>query len=317
MSDKPVITQGAFDSQNLAFWDPTRGEYRAYWRGFRDGFRDILTATSKGFVHWTEPVWLQYPGAPRQELYTNQILPYYRAPHILLGFPTRYIERGWSDSMRALPELEARRSRSAISDRYGMALTDGLFMSSRDGQTFHRWSEAFIRPGQRGTDNWAYGDNYQCWGLVETKAVIPDASDEISVYATEGYNLGEANKLRRFTLRRDGFVSMHAPFAGGGFTTKLVTFRGDRLILNFSTSAAGTIRVEIQDADGKPIPGFALADCSEVFGDTLERTVTWKQGADVSKLAGQPVRLHFTLSDADLFSFRFVTTGLSDPGTGA
>ena len=198
-----------------------------------------------------------------------------------------------------------------------MALTDGLFMSSRDGQTFHSWSEAFIRPGQRGTDNWAYGDNYQCWGLVETKAVIPDASDEISVYATEGYNLGEANKLRRFTLRRDGFVSMHAPFAGGGFTTKLVTFRGDRLILNFSTSAAGTIRVEIQDADGKPIPGFALADCSEVFGDTLERTVTWKQGADVSKLAGQPVRLHFTLSDADLFSFRFVTTGLSDPGTGA
>ena len=32
MSDAPVITDGAFDSQNLAFWDPLRGEYRAYWR---------------------------------------------------------------------------------------------------------------------------------------------------------------------------------------------------------------------------------------------------------------------------------------------
>lgn len=139
MSDKPVITRGDFDSQNLAFWDADLGEYRAYWRGFRDGYRDILTATSKDFIHWTEPQWLQFPGAPRQELYTNQVIPYYRAPHILLGFPTRYIERGWSDSMRALPELEARRARSAIVDRYGIALTDGLFMSSRDGLVFHRW----------------------------------------------------------------------------------------------------------------------------------------------------------------------------------
>ena len=213
--------------------------------------------------------------------------------------------------MRALPELEQRLLRSAVVDRGGMALTDGLFMSSRDGQTFDLWSEAFIRPGLRGTDNWAYGDNYQNWGLVETKSAIPDAPDEISIYATEGYNLGEGNKLRRFTIRQDGFVSMHASFAGGGFTTKPITFQGDRLVLNFSTSAAGTIRVEIQDVDGKPIPGFALDDCSEIFGDTLERTVTWKHGSDVSELAGQPVRLHFTLSDADLYSFQFGVTGLS------
>jgi len=305
MSDKPVITKGAFDSQNLAFWDAVRKEYRAYVRDFRDGSRDIRVATSKDFLHWTEPVWLEYPGAPTQQLYTNGILPYYRAPHILLGFPARYIERGWNDSMRALPELEHRKSRSARSDREGMALTDGLFMSSRDGQTFHRWSEAFLRPGLRGTDNWAYGDNYQTWGLVETKSAIADAPDEISLYATEGYWLGKANKLRRFTLRKDGFVSMHASLAGGEFTTKPITFQGGRLAVNFSTSAAGAIRVEIQDADGKPIEGFSLADSSEVFGDDLERTVTWKGGADVSKLAGRPVRLRFTLGDADLYAFQF------------
>ncbi|MSU64554.1 MAG: hypothetical protein EXS38_00265 [Opitutus sp.] len=305
MSDQPVITQGAFDSLNLAFWDPVRREYRAYVRGFRDGVRDISTATSKDFLNWTEPVWLEYPGAPRQQLYTNGILPYYRAPHIFLGFPVRYTERGWSDSMRALPELEHRQQRSAVSDREGMAVTDGLFMSSRDGQHFNRWSEAFLRPGLRGTDNWAYGDNYQSWGLVETKSAIPDAPDEISLYATEGYWLGKANKLRRFTLRPDGFVSMRAAFAGGGFTTKPLTFRGDRLELNFSTSGAGTIRVEIQDAGGRPIEGHALADCGEVFGDQLDRTVTWRHGSDVGKLAGQVVRLHFAMSDADLYSFQF------------
>ncbi|HAA60694.1 MAG TPA: hypothetical protein DCE39_07165, partial [Planctomycetaceae bacterium] len=29
ISPDPVITEGAFDSQNLAFWDGKRGEYRA------------------------------------------------------------------------------------------------------------------------------------------------------------------------------------------------------------------------------------------------------------------------------------------------
>ena len=34
MADAPVITDGAFDSQNLAFWDAHSGQYRAYWRYF-------------------------------------------------------------------------------------------------------------------------------------------------------------------------------------------------------------------------------------------------------------------------------------------
>ena len=50
--DKPVITNGAFDSQNLVFWDTDRNEYRAYWRYFGDGVRAIRTATSKDFIYW-------------------------------------------------------------------------------------------------------------------------------------------------------------------------------------------------------------------------------------------------------------------------
>lgn len=52
LSDEPVLTKGAFDSQNLAFWDDARGEYRAYYRDFRNGFRDIRTATSQDFLNW-------------------------------------------------------------------------------------------------------------------------------------------------------------------------------------------------------------------------------------------------------------------------
>ena len=109
------------------------------------------------------------------------------------------------------------------------------------------------------------------------------------------------------TLRLDGFVSAFGPMKGGELITKPLKFAGSKLTLNFSTSAAGSVRVEIQDAGGTAIEGFALADCPDVFGDAIERTVTWKGGADVSALAGRPVRLRFQLKDADLYSFRFAS----------
>ena len=106
-------------------------------------------------------------------------------------------------------------------------------------------------------------------------------------------------------MRLDGFVSVHAKAKGGELLTKPLQFEGNRLTLNFATSAIGSVQVEIQDANGKPIPGFTLADCPPLFGDAIERTVTWKAGSDVSRVAGQPVRLRFVMKDADLYSFRF------------
>ena len=304
MVDKPVITKGAFDSQNLAFWDEVRKEYRAYVRDFRNGVRDIRTCTSQDFINWTEPQWVEYPGAPIEHLYTNQVIPYYRAPHILLGFPARYVERPWSPSMEALPDVGHRRHRSSVQERYGTAVSDGVFMSSRDGNKFNRWGEAFLRPGPERRDNWVYGDGYQNWGLVETRVDDPGAPNEISVYSLE--NSWKATcRLRRFTLRVDGFVSVQGPLMGGELVTKPLRFDGRRLVLNFATSAAGSIQVEIQDGNGRVIEGFALGDCLEMFGDSLERAVRWKQGDDLRRLAGKPVRLRFVLKDADLYSIRF------------
>ena len=54
---------------------------------------------------------LRYVDSPDEALYTNQVLPYYRAPHIFVGFPTRYVERPWSNSFKALPDLEHRQRR--------------------------------------------------------------------------------------------------------------------------------------------------------------------------------------------------------------
>ena len=111
--------------------------------------------------------------------------------------------------------------------------------------------------------------------------------------------------LRRYTLRLDGFVSARANRQGGELLTRPLVFQGRQLELNFATSAAGSIRVEIQNEAGKPLEGFALAECSEIFGDTLDRVIAWKRGTDLSRLAGKPVRLRFELKDADLYAFRF------------
>ena len=305
-SDKPFATDGAFDSQNLMFWDSVGGVYREYHRKFDQGVRGIVTAASKDSGIFPKPEWLKYPGATEQALYTNQVQPYYRAPHIFMGFPMRYNDRGWSPSMTALPGLEERQFRSKQSGRYGTTVTDAAFMTSRDGVTFKRWGEAFIRPGPATKDTWVYGDNFIFWGMIQTKSHLEGAPDEISLYATEGYWEGESTSFRHYTLRQDGFVSATAGWKGGHLQTKSVVFDGTQLELNFATSAAGSIRVEIQDTDGNPLDGYSLADCPEIFGDTIARTVVWKDDSkDVSILAEKPVRLLFELKDADLYSFRF------------
>lgn len=337
MSDKPIITAGAFDSQNLAFWDAQHGHYRAYWRYFTkggdddeklwnpQGHRAIRTAKSHDFLNWKDQTDLRYVDSPSEQLYTNQVKPYHRAPHLLIGFPTRYVERGhedgpdhearasagperirrWSASLRALPELENRQWRAKASERYGRALTEGLFMASRDGVTFKRWNEGFLRPGIERKGTWNYGHQFIAWHPIETNGTLEDAPNELSLYAVESYWTGNSDLLRRYTLRLDGFVSVNAPMSGGELVTKPLTFSGKSLSLNVATSAAGSLRVELQDAHGKPLPGYTLDDCEELFGDTIDRRVLWKTNPDLSLIAGQAVRVRFVLRDADLFSFQF------------
>ncbi len=173
-------------------------------------------------------------------------------------------------------------------------------MSSRDGRTFRRWREAFLRPGLRLKDNWAYGDNYVAWHTLETKSAIDGAPNELSIYATESYWTGRGSQLRRFTLRIDGFVSAWASGTGGVMITKPLVFDGDELALNFSTSAAGSIRVFMIASNDD-----CVAESVDIFGDALDRTVTWENRENLRALAGKPIRLRFVMKDADLYSMQF------------
>ncbi|MDD4871845.1 MAG: hypothetical protein PHR77_14905 [Kiritimatiellae bacterium] len=311
LSDKPNVTDGAFDSQNLIFWDPVIRKYRVYYRNFRNGIRDIMTSSSEDILKFPPGKQVAREQGKDYALYTNQMHPYYRAPHIILGFPMRYYDRGkgaWEwPAMQALPGLENRKGRYSGHPRYGTAVTDGVLLVSRDGETVRLWEESFMRPGPRTKESWVYGDNFIFWGLVETASHLGDAPNEISFYSTESYWEGNATKIRRSTLRLDGFVSAQTTVSGGELVTRPLIFTGQTLSINFETGGPGELKVEIQNPDGTPMPGYTLAECFPIFGDHIDFPVSWKgKGTDVSTLAGKPVCIRFTLKDADLYAFQFL-----------
>jgi hypothetical protein len=87
--------------------------------------------------------------------------------------------------------------------------------------------------------------------------------------------------------------------------TKPLRFVGDDLYVNYSTSAGGSLKIEIQDTAGVPVPGFSLSDCKELVGDAIEQKVIWGKGTSLSAIGGKPVRLRMVLIDADLFALQF------------
>ena len=174
LRDQPVITYPdfAFDSANVSFWSEAEQCYVCYfrtWRTRHGRLRTISRTTSQDYISWTKPVALN-PNFPGEQLYTNETHPYFRAPHIYIALPARFVPRG-------------------------RGTTDILFMTARgDGPYDRTFREAFIRPGLDPT-RWGHKENYTALN------VVPTGPSEMSIYATP---------FRRFTLRTDGFASLNA-----------------------------------------------------------------------------------------------------------
>ena len=268
LSESPVITSEelAFDSQNVSFWSQSEQCYICYFRSWKTSHGKLRTISRT-----TSPDFLSWsrpvalePNFPGEHFYTNQTHPYFRAPHIYIALPTRFHPRR-GDS------------------------TDILFMTARGDAPYDRtFREAFIRPGLD-LNQWGNRSNYAALN------VVPTGPSEMSIYTTP---------FRRFTLRTDGFASVHSGAAEGEMVTHPLRFDGSSLVVNYSTSAGGHLRVELQNADGQPLPGFGLDACQILVGDAIEQSVNWRRG-DLSGLAGTPVRIRCTMKEADLFALKF------------
>jgi len=304
-----VITdKGRFDTLDIAFWDERAGLYRCYIRTYHDTkdprvvnpVRTVSYLESKDFRTWTEPVDITFDDGEEIPLYTNCMSNYFRAPQLCIGFPSRYVERTkWTGNYDELGGLQHRKDRFAIGARYGLAVTDCNFVVSRDGKHFHRFWEAFMTPGPELDTNWVYGDCFLARGFAITPNDIPGAPDELSLYVSVNHWMDEPAKLNRYTIRMDGFASLHADGKEVQAVTKPFTYTGGELHINFETSAMGYVYVTLIDAKGNRFPAC------ETFGNAIDRKVVFDDPEAVAANAGKPVTLEFRLRDADIYSMQF------------
>lgn len=314
-----ITDNGAFDSLNTFTWKD--GKYTAYVRGYHwnddaeetlkkrpdlvkimpkpeVGVRDVMVMYSEDFRTWTEPEIIKFDDGLDLPLYTNNIEIYPRAPHMYVGFPTRYSERtAWTPNYDRLGKPEQRKEiMRRYEPRSGLAVTDCIFMSSRDGVMWHRTNKGFLLSGYEAPDNWVYGgDGYAAYGLV-------DAGDENYYMYTITCHLSHdiPCPLNLYKVRKDGFACREADGEEVVVTTKPIVYEGSKLYLNFETSGMGHIFVELYDTCGN-----LLGKSFELFGNNIDAEIQFEDGRDYSEYEGKEVVIRFRMLDARLYSFKF------------
>ena len=308
-----ITDETTFDSLNTLLYNDQARRYEIFMRGFhmtrdpqtRHMIRGIMFSCSEDLVHWSFPRHLEYEPFFDWQMYTNNVSRYYRAEHVYVGFPTRYIERtsGWTTNYDELCGREKRLERLQDEQkRIATAVTDAVFMTSRDGLHWRRFGESFLRPGPEYPNNWVYGSSYLSAGMVETPSTHPGCEPEISMYSAENRWSGEPAAIYRWSIRRDGFASQSAPWTGARLYTKPFILKGQELRINFATSAAGGVKIRIIRADGVDLDADTV-DTDEMFGDSTDRRVIFTRG-DIASFVGKPVVIRFDMWDADVYSFR-------------
>lgn len=281
MSEQPVITQGAFDSLNTAFYDAAAGLYRCYSRYWLDGdfagLRAIQSCVSADFLHWSDPVPNRYNGGDNTEhLYTNAAAPVPGAQHMLVMFPMRFVP-----------------DRKKVESHPGKGVSDAVFFSSRDGV---HWSDPFQTawiPPSLDERTWTQRNFITASGIVET-------GDAFSLYVEERY-MWDNCAIVRYEVPKFRFGCVCADARGGFLLTRPLVPGAAGLMINYATSAAGALSVAAVEPDGKTIDGFGFEQCGELYGNELEKEVRWG-GKPFGALRGREIRLRFMLRDARLYA---------------
>ncbi|MHC4483188.1 MAG: LamG-like jellyroll fold domain-containing protein, partial [Planctomycetota bacterium] len=177
------------------------------------------------------------------QVYRTRAIKYPWAPDTYLAFPWRF-----------KADDETRRVDLGVS-------RDGLHWK------FYAAQKWYVEPPE-GSD-----EVLSMYGLIRR-------GDQIWQYIDEGGAHGSTrgrSKPRiyaRVIQRLDGFVSLGAGQTAGTAVTRPLSFEGNKLTLN--VAAAGNVLVEIQDENGKTLPGFSMVDCDAVKTDSIRQVVSWK-----------------------------------------
>lgn len=301
---EPVITGEGFDSMNVAFWSVHEQCYVAYvrtWTGpDATGWRTISRCTSPDFQQWSPLREMHYGPGGRVDYYTNQTHPYPRAPHHYFGWAARFLEGRGVVSADVADYLQ-------VDDRYQNDCSDVVLLTSRGGGSYQRcFLEAVIRPAI-GPEHWTSRSNYPALGLLQT------SRHQLSLYLNQCYGQPSAH-VQRYSYEQDRIACFEAGRRPGELVTKPLLLAPGQLQLNLATAAAGEALVELQAADGTPLPGYSLAECRPMTGNELARPVVWKANHSLTSLSSQPVRIRVRLQEASLFAMQVRQNGSSSLG---
>lgn len=260
------------DTQTVVEYDELLERYVCYTRSFQIGRRSICRTETSNIREWPSPemiLWTPPDSDPADDLYLNSksLYPGTRTMHLM--FPTMYERRTDSCALRLATSL--------------------------DNYAWQWLPEEVMQTGTQG--EWDGGCFLTGVGLTE----IP--GDRVALpYVGYAYphkypRFGKMGAIGMAVWQKERLVALEAD-EDAEFWTNTLAVNGDRLFLNFDTKRAGFVKVEVEGANGR-----SLGDCDPLFDNELKKQVTWKGSGSLGIEPGKPVRLHFQMRCARLFSF--------------
>jgi hypothetical protein len=257
------------------------------------------------------------------DLYNTRAMKYPWAPDTYVAFPLWFFHY-YGDGPLTRQVLEHE------DFDLGSGMVETQLAVSRDGVTWKRYPRpAYIPIGtfkgfpmrrpyiafgmvRRGNEIWQYvytRSSYHGGGFSSVKLETDSPLPRVPQEGDDGILPAV---VQRLSQRLDGFVSVDAPYEKEAtFTTHPFRFEGNRLVVNADTGATGYAQIGFEDESGRPVPGFSVDECVYININDVEHEVRWLTGqklrADVSSLAGRPVRMVVRFRGASLYAFQFLT----------
>jgi hypothetical protein len=305
-NDGDPVTHRAADTCNQILWDEAAQTYRLYTRtdfGTMGGAGEIRG--SRGMVNpdvkadptnWTTTSEWIFDREGEDETDRRQI--YGLADWIYCGvhFGLLSVFEWPGDTSEGPTDLVKRHERNIMNFYIG---------TSRDGS---RWDLTWVYASQpiipRGGD-----------GTFDKDIILPSSSivtrDDQHWFYYSGGNERHGTKevihprehaIGLAILRLDGFCGLNAGDEEGIVLTRPFQLKGDALLANVEATQ-GTVRIDVLDSSGNPLPGYHGSDATTYLGvDELRLSPRWKE--PLAGLREETIRLRFHLTRAALYSFQ-------------
>jgi len=250
------------------------------WTGNR---RITMHSFSTDLLHWTEPHYVLVPDYTIDE---GELQFYAMDGYLQRGGLTVAMVKVLRDDLKADTPPDP-------PEAYGIGYTTLAW--SRNGETWVRDPEPFFQPDpQKGA--W---DHAHAW--IDEQLPV---GDEVYLYYG-GYARG--HKVNRFEerqigllkIKQDRYVARTATEGSGEFVTPPLLLDGTKLAVN-ACADRGTLRIEIRNKAGVPLPGFEFTACAPVTTDTIRQEMRWEH--PLEELRGETVLLAFRLEQSSLYA---------------